>query len=712
MACLCTRGGDAADLVSDELESSPFPEDYKKDIAIHLLEGDAHNWWLAVDKRKGERVETFKDFEDEFNRMYFPSEAWDRLESNFLDLVQGRRTVREYEEEFNKLRRYVGRELEDEAVQVRRFLRGLRVELRTLCSIRTFNTVSELVERAALIEANLDEEERIRPKGGNPKNEKKRKFDQLDDMKKSSGSRDECSHWGKRHLGECWKAKGTWHYIRECPQLQTEGPVGEKVNRGGGEPSGQAKRAAVVPRVYELTKKTSEASNFNAISGTLQIGGIETMVLFDSGATHSFVSPRMIGKGKFQKEPRMDPTVVNAAGGQAMIPEGQVCGIPVSIKGIEMPVDLIIIPLEKHEVILGMDWLGKYKATLNCHRGKVRFEREGGKLEFQGIRPASGKLVVSAVQAERMLRNGREAYLATITTTDGGTSSELEDIPVAKDFADVFQSLSWVPPDRSDPFKAPYRMAPPEMAELKKQLDDLLEKGFIQPSSSPWGAPVLFVKKKDGSFRLCIDYRGINRVTECEKSFAKLKNMLTSAPVLVLPEADEPYVVYTDASITGLGCVLMQREKVIAYASRQLRKHEGNYPTHDLEMAAVIFALKIWRSYLYDSKVQIFTDHKSRKANTVADALSRRRAEVDTERNKEELIGTIRAMSLNTLEANTEPLGLSAADKADLLTRICKAQGGNPSEWLKSYGQLSAEMSSLGKRRIEWSPTILSGTKV
>ncbi|KAG7648602.1 Retrotransposon gag domain [Arabidopsis thaliana x Arabidopsis arenosa] len=219
--------------------------------------------------------------------------------------------------------------------------------------------------------------------------------------------------------------------------------------------------------------------------------------------------------------------------------------------------------------------------------------------------------------------------------------------------------------------------------------------------------------------------------------------MLTSAPVLVLPEADEPYVVYTDASITGLGCVLMQREKVIAYASRQLRKHEGNYPTHDLEMAAVIFALKIWRSYLYDSKVQIFTDHKSRKyiftqpelnlrqrrwmelvadydldivyhlgkANTVADALSRRRAEVDTERNKEELIGTIRAMSLNTLEANTEPLGLSAADKADLLTRICKAQGGNPSEWLKSYGQLSAEMSSLGKRRIEWSPTILSEKK-
>ncbi|WZZ15171.1 hypothetical protein YC2023_108260 [Brassica napus] len=100
---------------------------------------------------------------------------------------------------------------------------------------------------------------------------------------------------------------------------------------------------------------------------------------------------------------------------------------------------------------------------------------------------------------------------------------------------------------------------------------------------------------------------------ECGKCFSALKDMLTSATILVLPEADQPYVVYTDASITGLGCVLTQHGKVIAYASRQLRKHEGNYPTHDLEMAAVVFALKIWRSYLYGAKVQILTDHKSLK---------------------------------------------------------------------------------------------------
>ena len=99
----------------------------------------------------------------------------------------------------------------------------------------------------------------------------------------------------------------------------------------------------------------------------------------------------------------------------------------------------------------------------------------------------------------------------------------------------------------------------------------------------------------------------------CQEGFKQLKEMLTRAPVLVLPKPGVPFVVYTDASGVGVGCVLMQEGRVIAYASRQLRKHETNYLTHDLELAAVVFALKIWRSYLYGEKVQIFTDHQSLK---------------------------------------------------------------------------------------------------
>ncbi|KAL0541683.1 hypothetical protein IC582_021738 [Cucumis melo] len=361
-------------------------------------------------------------------------------------------------------------------------------------------------------------------------------------------------------------------------------------------------------------------------------------------------------------------------------------------------------------------------------------------------------------------------------------------------------------------------MASAELKELKVQLQELLDKGFIRPSVSPWGAPVLFVKKKDGSMRLCIDYRELNKVTVknryplpriddlfdqlqratvfskidlrsgyhqlrirdsdipktafrsryehyefivmsfgltnaptvfmdlmnrvfkdfldtfvivfiddiliyskteaeheehlhqvletlranrlyakfskcefwlkkvsflghvvssegvsadpakieavtnwprsstvneirsflgladyyrrfvedfsriaspltqltrkgtpfvwslvCESSFQELKQKLVTAPVLTVPDGSESFVIYSDASKKGLGCVMMQQGKVVAYASRQLKSHEQNYPTHDLELAAVVFALKIWRHYLYGEKIHIFTDHKSLK---------------------------------------------------------------------------------------------------
>ncbi|GJU78161.1 putative reverse transcriptase domain-containing protein [Tanacetum coccineum] len=144
-----------------------------------------------------------------------------------------------------------------------------------------------------------------------------------------------------------------------------------------------------------------------------------------------------------------------------------------------------------------------------------------------------------------------------------------------------------------------------------------------------------------------------------EAAFQLLKQKLCSAPILALPEGSEDFIVYCDASIKGLGAVLMQREKVISYASRQLKIHEKNYTTHDLELGAVVFALKIWRHYLYGTKCTVFTDHKSLqhildqkelnmrqrrwlellsdydcdiryhpgKANVVADALSRKERE-------------------------------------------------------------------------------------
>ncbi|GJX26826.1 putative reverse transcriptase domain-containing protein [Tanacetum coccineum] len=248
------------------------------------------------------------------------------------------------------------------------------------------------------------------------------------------------------------------------------------------------------------------------------------------------------------------------------------------------------------------------------------------------------------------------------------------------------------------------------------------------------GAPVLFVKKKDGSMRMCIDYRELKKLTinnhyplpriddlfdqlqdrqaphpvdskirlmcghKQDEAFQILKEKLCNAPVLALPDGPDDFVVYCDASKQGFGCVLMQRGKVIAYASRQLKKHEKNYTTHDLELGAVVFALKIWRHYLYGTKSVIYTDHKSLqyifdqkdlnmrqrrwiellsdyeceikyhpgKANVVADALSRK------ERLKPR---RVRAMSI-TIHSGLKTKILEAQSEA---SKDLKA----PAEWLR-----------------------------
>ncbi|GJZ10579.1 putative reverse transcriptase domain-containing protein [Tanacetum coccineum] len=297
-------------------------------------------------------------------------------------------------------------------------------------------------------------------------------------------------------------------------------------------------------------------------------------------------------------------------------------------------------------------------------------------------------------------------FLANVTTKETKDKSEkkrLEDVPIVRDFPEVFpEDLPGLPPTRQVKFQidlipgaalvaqTPYRLAPSEMKELSEQLKELSDRGFIRPSSSPWGALVLFFKKKDGSFRMCIDYRELNKLavknryhhlrvrdedipktafrtryghyefqvmpfgltnapavfmdlmnskeheehlkavlellkkeklyakfSKCEFWIAKeatfqlLKQKLCSAPILALPEGSEDFVVYCDASYKGLGVILMQREKVISYASRQLKFHEKNYTTHDLELGSVVFSLKLWRHYLYGTKCTVFTDHKS-----------------------------------------------------------------------------------------------------
>ena len=189
--------------------------------------------------------------------------------------------------------------------------------------------------------------------------------------------------------------------------------------------------------------------------------------------------------------------------------------------------DLVPIPLRGNKVIVGMDWLSPNGAVIDCELQLVRVRTpSGGELVIQGERPQRGPAFCSAARARRYFQQGCAGYIAYVLDAREKGKVAVDDVPVVRDYPDVFpEDLPGIPPERQVEFridlipgaapiaKAPYRLAPPEMQELSTQLQEMLDKGFIRPSSSPWGAPILFVRKKDGSHRMCIDYRELNKVT-------------------------------------------------------------------------------------------------------------------------------------------------------------------------------------------------------
>ncbi|GKB94432.1 hypothetical protein Tco_0980569 [Tanacetum coccineum] len=183
------------------------------------------------------------------------------------------------------------------------------------------------------------------------------------------------------------------------------------------------------------------------------------------------------------------------------------------------------IELGTFDVIIGMDWLADNDAVIICGKKEVHIPIKNRTLVVKGDSNSSRLKVISCIKARKYIERGCHLFLAYVIEKEK-SEKRLEDVPVIRDFPEVFpDDLPGLPPPRQVEFKidlvsgaapvvhAPYRLAPSEMKELSEQLKELLEKGFIRPSSSPWGAPVLFVKKKDGSFRMCIDYRELNKLT-------------------------------------------------------------------------------------------------------------------------------------------------------------------------------------------------------
>ncbi|OMO55593.1 reverse transcriptase [Corchorus capsularis] len=884
----------AAQAVSDE-QKIPF--------ASYQLKGAASDWWQSVENLL-EKPILWDVFKREYYKKYFPNSVRLQMQGEFYSLKQGSRTVSGYEMEFSRLMRFAPDSFKnDDVAKAQRFLFGLNPRLQHEVKSFELTTYSDVVNKAKLLEEGHEliatSENKKRPWTGNSNfrghnagggGKKQQTVQTNNRVQQSSG-------------GNCWRCHGNhdpkdcrWlsgaclicgemgHRAASCsrarPTIEFCYNCGQKGHKSFECP--QPKKCASVgqtstPAAAKNGNQKPKASN-TVVTGMVLVSSVYALTLFDTGASHSFVSPAFVEKLGVIVEPLDFEFVIDTPTGVDVLVNQVRKSCIVVIEGVSLPADLVVLDMHGFDVILGMDWLDKYYAILDCHRKRIDFRiPDFEEFSFVGSPAKSPPRIVSMLQAKRLLKSGCLGFLVSVQNNLDGELPSLNSIPIVQDFSDVFpEDLPGLPPDRE-------------------------------------GAPVLFVKKKDGSMRLCIDYRELNKVTvrnryplpriddlfdqlkgaqvfskidlrsgyhqlkikvedvpkpafrtryghyeflvmpfgltnapaafmdlmnrvvkdyldkfvvvfiddilvysksmeehgehlrlvlqilrekklyakfkkcefwldsvaflghvvskdgisvdpekgkaivewsrptnatevisflglagyyrrfvegfssiampiteltrkgakfewtkECEKSFKELKERLTSASVLTVPGGSGGFTIYSDASKKGLGCVLMQNEKVVAYASRQLKPYERNYPTHDLELAAVVFALKIWRHYLYGEKCEIFTDHKSLKyiftqkeinmrqrrwlellkdydltisyhpgkANVVADALSRKNhgnlaALLTSQRS---ILDDLRRMEIGVRKHGTEGMLASLRIQPTLIERIKEAQ--------------------------------------
>jgi hypothetical protein len=240
----------------------------------------------------------------------------------------------------------------------------------------------------------------------------------------------------------------------------------------------------------------------SVMSGTFSIHHQPVVTLFDSGATHSFISNNCGTRIGLDPCFTQGSYMISTPGGN--ITSNQMLrGVPIQLGSKEIKTDLVLLSLEGIDVILGTNWMTKHQVQLDISSRVVEIDS-----------PYYGITTLYLPQSECL-------HPCTYTITN----IKVKDIPIVCEYPDVFpDDFPRMPPDRDIEFiielqpgiapisKRPYRMPPNELAELKIQLQDLLDKGYIRPSASPWGCPALFVKKKDNSLRLCVDYRPLNAV--------------------------------------------------------------------------------------------------------------------------------------------------------------------------------------------------------